>query len=93
MTTTRFEGTSGELPIEQLRLDAFNPRLSESLQGESQQRLLIEIVEKYNAIDVARSIASHGYFPSEPLIVIEGGRRHVSCYRGESTTGSYENPR
>ena len=81
-------GKPDELPIHQLRLDPLNPRLPEAYQGASEVQLLEYIAEAYNAIEVARSIALHGYFHSEPLIVInatddsyivvEGNRRLVA---------------
>ena len=71
MSTEQFEGKRDELPIQELRLDPQNPRLPASIQQESQEALLHRIAEEYNAIEVARSIAVHGYFPSEPLIVIQ----------------------
>lgn len=88
MTTTAHLGKPDELPISQLRLDPLNPRLPQSYQGAPEETLLKWIVETYNALEVARSIALHGYFPSEPLIVIseqddkyivvEGNRRLVA---------------
>ena len=70
MSITPFQGRPEELLVQQLRLDPQNPRLPDSLQDASENDLLRAIVENYNAIDIARSIAMHGYFPSEPLIVI-----------------------
>ena len=71
MSIDQFEGKRDELPIQGLRLDPLNPRLPASVQQESQEGLLHRIVEDYNVIEVARSIAVHGYFASEPLIVIQ----------------------
>lgn len=88
MTTSKSLGIPTELPINQLRLDPLNPRLPESYKGKSQSQLLEYIAEAYSASDVARSVALHGYFHSEPLIVIgeandlytvvEGNRRLVA---------------
>ena len=88
MTTSKSLGTPGELPIHQLHLDPQNPRLPESYQRVPEGQLLEHITETYSAIEVARSIALHGYFHSEPLIVIsetddsyvvvEGNRRLVA---------------
>ena len=72
MTMTKSLGTPDELSIQELRLDPLNPRLAEAYHGESQDLLLTYIAETYSAIEVARSIAIHGYFHSEPLIVISG---------------------
>ena len=88
MTTSKSLGKPDELPIHQLRLDPLNPRLPEAYLGSAESQLLPYIAERYSAIEVARSIALHGYFHSEPLIVIsetedsyivvEGNRRLVA---------------
>jgi hypothetical protein len=69
-----------------LELDPENPRLPAKLRGSNQNSLIDYIVDHYNAITIAESIARFGYFPSEPLValkvegsdhfrVIEGNRR------------------
>ena len=88
MTITNFGGITGELAIQQLCLDPLNPRLPDTYHGATQELLLKCIAETFNAIAVAKSIALHGYFPSEPLIVtnkvdnnytvVEGNRRLVA---------------
>ena len=88
MTISRSLGRPDELPIHQLRLDSQNPRLPDAYLGASEDQLLEYIAETYSAVEVARSIALHGYFHSEPLIVInrtddsyivvEGNRRLVA---------------
>ena len=88
MTTNESPATPGELPIHHLRLDPQNPRLPESYHGSTETELLQYIADTYSAIEVARSIALHGYFHSEPLIVVattgdsyvvvEGNRRLVA---------------
>ena len=63
----------GESRIEEignLLLDPKNPRLSESKQGISQSELAEELDLGFEAYTIAESIASHGFFKSEPLIVI-----------------------
>jgi hypothetical protein len=73
--------------IKKLHLDPLNPRLPASIQGGAEPDLLKFIAETYDAIEIARSISRHGYFPSEPVIVIpqaddwlvvEGNRRLVA---------------
>lgn len=65
-------------PIADLRLDSRNPRLPEDVQAASQRELLRFIVETYEPIEIANSIARHGYFPSEPIIVVqEAGNKVV----------------
>jgi hypothetical protein len=76
------------LKINQLRLDAKNPRLPKSIQSQGQEAILKFIAENYEPIIVGRSIALHRYFISEPLIVlkarsdtytvVEGNRRLVA---------------
>ncbi len=70
--------------IEDLHLDPRNPRLPIDKQDQDEWMLLKYIAQTYNAIELGRSIATYGYFLSEPLIVInqegkwivvEGNRR------------------
>lgn len=71
-----------------LHLDPYNARLPEEIQGSSEDVLVRFIAITYDAIKVAKSIVRFGYFPSEPLIVvdqkdgtylvIEGNRRLVA---------------
>ncbi len=60
-----------ELEVALLHLDPFNPRLPEEMQGKEEEELQEFIADAYDAIEVARSIADHGYFPSEPIIVLK----------------------
>lgn len=67
------QATLGESRIEKilnLLLDPQNPRLPESKQGISQSELAEELDLGFEAYTIAESIASHGFFKSEPLIVI-----------------------
>ena len=77
MTIGHFKGDPDELSIQSLKLDPSNPRLPQSLVGANQKELVPYIARNYNAIEVARSIAVHGYFPSEPLIVIKEDDSYV----------------
>jgi hypothetical protein len=73
------------LPLRDLRPDPHNPRLpigvKDELEGDD---LLVHIANSFDPLIVADSIARHGYFASEPLIVVrdtdgwlvlEGNRR------------------
>jgi hypothetical protein len=81
-------GRPTELPLDVLRLDPQNPRLPEDLDGADQETLRRFIIDNYEPLTVGRSIALHGYFGSEPLIVVaeddglftvvEGNRRLVA---------------
>jgi hypothetical protein len=78
-------GKLEHLALADLLLDPENPRLPRDVRGASDQaKLATYIARRYNAIEVARSIASNGFFESEPLIavkqrskwkVVEGNRR------------------
>lgn len=82
---SRFLGRTILVPVRQLRLDQDNPRLPAEMQGHSQEDLAIDLALGFDAFTIAESIASHGYFMSEPLIgledddgtyvVVEGNRR------------------
>lgn len=57
-----------------LEPDAHNPRLPLSVKDQlSGDDLLIEIADSFDALILADSIARHGYFGSEPLIVLREG--------------------
>jgi hypothetical protein len=60
-----------------LRLDPKNPRLPADLQGQSQEDLAVHLELGFDALTVAESLASHGFFGSEPLIVIVGDEPDV----------------
>ena len=72
------------LPIDQLHLDARNPRIQEVGEGLSEERILEVLWREYSVDEVAMSIAQNGFFPHEPLfvadeedrlVVVEGNRR------------------
>lgn len=65
-------GESRTVPLASLRLDPNNPRLTAELQGQPQDELAVHLELGFDALTVAESIASHGYFGSEPLIVVAG---------------------
>lgn len=83
---TTVGGTPTRVPISRLRLDWRNPRLPPDMQAPEidQTTLALYIDKRYDPLEVAESIARHGYFESEPLIavleddvyvVVEGNRR------------------
>lgn len=67
----RSMGENRTIPISKLRLDPHNPRLPADVQGHSQLDLAVHLELGFDALTVAESIASHGYFGSEPVIVIK----------------------
>ena len=68
-------GEQKRVPLRSLLLDPENPRLPAEMQGESQEELAVHLELGFDAFTVAESIASHGYFGSEPLIVIAAGEQ------------------
>lgn len=75
----RSMGRQRWVPLRDLLLDPQNPRLPANMQGEDQEDLAVHLELGFDALTVAESIASHGYFGSEPLIVIaeDGSDRWV----------------
>ena len=63
-------GKSQNVKISDLLLDDRNPRLPPSQQGLDQESLAVVIEMGFDAFTVAESISRHGFFSSEPLIVI-----------------------
>lgn len=57
------------LPVEQLRFDPGNPRLPESLDGESQDEVIRWMLRDATLIELMGSIGEEGYFPGEPMLV------------------------
>ena len=66
----RSMGESRRLPLSTLMLDPHNPRLPAEVQGQNQEDLAVHLELGFDARTVAESMASHGFFESEPLIVI-----------------------
>jgi ParB-like chromosome segregation protein Spo0J len=101
----RSMGRSTRVALADLRLDPHNPRLPAALQGGSQEDLAIYLELGFEALPVAESIASHGFFGSEPLIVIDGdeagtwtvveGNRRLTALLGladQALRGQFANP-
>jgi hypothetical protein len=76
--------------VEDLLLDAENPRIAPSASPRSQQELVELLATDYSLLEIGRSIADNGFFEEEPLAavsqgssdppytVIEGNRRLAS---------------
>jgi len=58
------------IPYENLVLDEFNPRLAGDNFGENQEKIIKRIYDDEDIESLAVSLATHGYLPEEPLIVI-----------------------
>jgi hypothetical protein len=70
-------GPVQQLGLDVLDLDPENPRLDGRSVDGGQLGIAEIIAERYRAIEVATSVAQHGYFPSEPLIAIKDGTRYT----------------
>ncbi len=66
------------LPVDELRLDAENPRLPERVRGRPQSEILRFLYENGVLEEIAQSFMDHGFFRNEPLIVIrENGQSYT----------------
>jgi len=63
--------------VASLHLDAKNPRLGRETSSRAPREIIQYLFEHDKAMDVAKSIASRGYFPNEPLLAIKEGGRYV----------------
>lgn len=72
------------IAVSALHLDALNPRTQRASTGVSPRDLIQWLFDHEDALSVAESIATRGYFPTEPLlavieddsaVVVEGNRR------------------
>jgi hypothetical protein len=71
--------------IDELHFDPLNPRLPEVVDGTNEEQVLRWMLSDATLLDLMGSIAEHGYFPGEPLLlaprdsggytVVEGNRR------------------
>lgn len=65
------------LSVASVHLDARNPRLGRETLARAPREIIQYLFDHDKAIDVARSIASRGYFPNEPLLAIKEKGRYV----------------
>lgn len=75
--------------LKDLDLDAENPRFGDASRGADQSHIVEFIVNQFGIDDVLASLATNGYFQSEPLVVrldgkkrpvvVEGNRRLAAC--------------
>ena len=65
------------LSVANLLLDERNPRLGRGANGLSSREIVQYLFDHDKALDVARSIATRGYFENEPLLAVRENSRHV----------------
>jgi ParB-like chromosome segregation protein Spo0J len=63
--------------VSSLQLDARNPRLGRETSVRAPREIVQYLFDHDKALEVAQSIASRGYFPNEPLLVIKEGDEFV----------------
>ena len=88
-TSRTVGGDLTRVPLADLYLDWRNPRLPPEVQREDAEQvdLALYIDKRYNPLEVAQSIARHGYFESEPLIA-RLRERQIRRRRRQSPTDS-----
>lgn len=59
-----------KIPINNLILDQYNPRLYGESEKDSQEEIMAKIYQKEQIEEVASSLAVNGYFEEEPIIVV-----------------------
>lgn len=67
-----------DLPVERLRLDAENPRLPEDIRGADQATILQYLWDNASLEELIDSIATNGFFPHEPPIVLDEGETYTT---------------
>lgn len=65
------------LSVARLLLDKRNPRLGRETGFETPREIVQYLFDHDKALDVADSIATHGYFENEPLLAVSEGGRYV----------------
>ena len=55
--------------IDQLHFDPLNPRVPELVDGTNEEQVLRWMLSDASLLDLMGSIAEHGYFPGEPLLL------------------------
>src|SRR5262249_25715219 len=66
-------------PVRDLLFDTENPRLAEYgvTKSTSEDEILAILWEAMDVKELVQSIAASGYFPHEPLIVVERGNKYI----------------
>ena len=75
MTTA--DWTTRRVSVASLFLDSKNPRLGRETTARAPREIIQYLFDHDKAMDVAESIATRGFFPNEPLLVVKEGDRLV----------------
>ena len=68
---------SKRLSVASLFLDEKNPRLGQETSVQAPREIIQYLFDHDKALDIAQSIATHGYFENEPLLAIHDGNHYV----------------
>lgn len=66
-----------QVSVASLHLDSKNPRLGRETSSKAPREIIQHLFEHDKALDLAQSIASRGYFPNEPLLVVKENGQYV----------------
>ncbi len=58
------------VPVERLKPDPQNPRLSPKHQNKSEQETLQIMLKEFNLLELGLSMVRNGYFDAEPLVIV-----------------------
>lgn len=72
MSTDKIEYIS----VDKLKFDSENPRVSASIDGESESAVIKWMFSDASLIDLISSISCNGYFTGEPLLAIKDGENY-----------------
>lgn len=68
---------AGDVKVTSLELDARNPRIPAGPRLLDTRELIAELVQHDDVLDIAKSIAARGYYPSEVMIGLEEGGKKI----------------
>lgn len=66
-----------KLSVDALQLDPENPRLPEEMLHQSQSAIIHFLVDEFDVLEIAKSIAQNGFFINETPIVAKVGKKFV----------------
>jgi len=65
-----------DLSIKDLILDSQNPRLPKPLRGKTEEAIIEYMLMEAATLDLMLAIGQNGFFPGEPLLVVEEGSKY-----------------
>lgn len=65
-----------EVDLSLINLDPMNPRIPQSLHGKTEKDILEYMVDNASVIELIDSIGENGFFPGEPIILVEENSKY-----------------